>query len=82
MPDTKREIPLEERGHERTNRILHQSDIPNSLLKQRHLEARILFTGLDADLPSGTTEKKFYFATDTNKLYVYNGTAWVSTTLS
>lgn len=81
MPD-KKDLPLEEKVFERRNRILHQSDIPNSLIKQRHVEARIIFTGLDADLPSGDTEKKIFFATDTNKLYAWNGEAWKSTTLS
>ena len=82
MPDTKQEIPLEERIHERTNRILHQSDIPTSLIKARHMEAEIILTGLDANLPDGTTEVKSFFATDTNKFYMWNGSAWVSTTLS
>ena len=46
-------------------------------VKQRHVEAWIIFSGLEADLPDGTTQVKAYFATDTNTLYLWNGTAWV-----
>lgn len=51
-------------------------------IKQRHLEAWIIFSGLEADLPDGEKTEKAYFATDTNKLYIWNGTAWKSTTLT
>jgi len=51
-------------------------------LKQRHLEAWIVFSGLAADLPDGTTEVKAFFATDTNTLYLWNGTAWKSEVLT
>ena len=63
-------------------RLLHESDFPNRIVKQRAIEANIVFTGLDADLPDGTTEVQIFFATDVNKLYAWNGTAWKSVTLS
>ncbi len=82
MPDTKKELPLEERVFSRTNRMLHQSDFPVKIVKQRAVEAMIIFRGLDADLPSGKTEVKSFFATDTDKLYIWNNSAWVAVTLS
>jgi hypothetical protein len=63
---------------------LHQSMILPGMIKQRHIgeNCRVVQFGDDADLPDGTSHTKAYFATDTNKLYLYNGTAWVSVTLS
>lgn len=55
--------------------------IPGSI-KQRHLESWIIFSGLAADLPDGETEVKAYFATDTNTLYLWNGSAWKSEVLT
>jgi hypothetical protein len=63
---------------------LHQSGIPVSTIKQRHIEphAYLMFTGLSANRPDGTTHCKFYFATDTGVMSVWNGSAWLNTTLS
>jgi hypothetical protein len=55
---------------------LHQSDIPPGVIKQRHIEANIIFFGLAANKPSGSTEVKAYYATDTNVLYLWDGAAW------
>lgn len=56
---------------------LHQSDIPPGVIKQRHLEANLIFFGLAAKLPStGNTEVKAYYATDTDVLYLWDGVAW------
>lgn len=55
--------------------------IPGSI-KQRHVEAYMIFHGLVADLPDGETQVKAYFATDTNTLYLWNGSAWVSEVLT
>jgi len=54
-----------------TRRIGQQDIIPGAV-KQRHIEAFILFRGLEADLPNGSTEVQFYFATDTETLYIWN----------
>lgn len=64
--------------------VLHQSDILPRTIKQRHLEpnAQIIFFGLSTAIPDGSSHVKAYFETDTNKLKLWNGTAWVSTTLS
>lgn len=61
-----------------------QTDIPSRTIRQRHIFSgfHLINFGLDADLPSGSTEVQSYFATDTNKLYIFNGTAWVSVLLS
>jgi hypothetical protein len=62
---------------------IHQSEIPPGTIKQRHIEAMIIFSGTLANRPAnGSTEKVAYFATDNNRLYIWNGTAWVSTLLA
>jgi len=68
-------------------RVYQQMIIPDAI-KMRHMGEgnRFVRSGLETNLPSspelGTDSSAFYFATDTNKLYIHNGTAWVSTTLS
>lgn len=58
---------------------LHQSDIPNNTIKQRHLEALVIFTGTAANRPStGTKGIQAYFATDTLVLSIWTGSAWKS----
>ena len=63
---------------------VHQGDIPHGTIKQGHIErgALVIFKGVAADRPDGTGEEKAYFATDTDVLSIYNGTAWVSETLT
>jgi hypothetical protein len=63
-------------------RRIGQWDILPKAVKQRACEAWLVFSGLEADLPTGETEVKVYFCTDSNKLKIWNETAWVSTTLS
>ncbi len=65
-----------------TQRINQQQIMPNAV-RQSHILGFIIFRGLDSALPTnGSTEVQAYFATDTNKLYLWNGTAWKSTTLT
>jgi hypothetical protein len=71
------------------NARIHQSDIVPDAVKQRHMgEAnRFIRSGLEKDLPiegEGTSSNStaYYFCTDSNKLKIWNGTSWVSTTLS
>lgn len=71
-----------EGGNENTPKRVTQVDIVPGAVKQRHIEALIIFTGVLANLPDGSTEVKAFFATDTNDLYIWNGASWVSTTLS
>ncbi|HEC65539.1 MAG TPA: hypothetical protein ENI23_09605 [bacterium] len=82
MPDTKKELPLEERVFSRTNRMLHQSDFPVKIVKQRAVEAMIIFRGLAADRPDGSSEVLSYFATDSGVLSIWSGSAWLDVTLS
>ena len=52
---------------------INQADIPPRTIKQRHIEAWIVFSGLDANKPTvGTQNVMAYFALDTKKLYLYN----------
>lgn len=68
----------------RDNRSTRSSDIPPGIIKQRHVggEYKVVKFGLAADRPDGSTRTKSFFATDTNVLSMWNGTAWVSVTLS
>lgn len=67
-----------------TQRVIHSSDILPNTIKQRHLESNawIIFTGLAADRPDGSSHVRAYFATDTFVLSIWTGSAWKSVTLS
>lgn len=80
-PDEKREFDKLKKDVDSLKKSRLFDPIPGSL-KQRHIEAWLVFSGLAADLPDGTTEVRAYFATDTNTLYLWNGSAWVSEVLS
>ena len=61
-------------------RKISQSDInslPDKSIPQRTLEGWIIFAGLAADRPNGSTTIKAWFSTDTNTLNLWNGSAWV-----
>ena len=72
------ELPLER------PRVLHSSDLLPNIIKDRHVDGIILHTGLIADIPDGTSYVKAYFATDENKLYLWNSVseAWKSVALT
>lgn len=64
--------------------LIGQFDVLNGAIKQRHIDGAVIRRGLAADLPSdGDTSKCYaYFATDTNTLYCWNGSGWVSEVLT
>ena len=70
-----------------TRRILQQDIIPGSI-KMRHISEGVPYirSGLVADKPtSGEASMQgspVYFATDTDTLYIWNGTTWVSEVLT
>lgn len=69
------------------NQRITQSMILPDVIKTRMMGEgnRYITAGLDANLPTGnsvTGSVVYYFATDTNKLYIWNGTAFKSTTLT
>lgn len=75
-----RERSLEEIVEEIMERKSYQikpGNITNRAVKQRHIEAEIIFRGLAADRPNGSTHVKAYFATDTGTLSIWDGSAWV-----
>ena len=95
MPETKKaklenvllppQDKAENKGNKKENRLggeqitLHQSMIPPNTIKQRHIEAMIIFSGTNANKPAdGSTEIKAYYAFDQKKLYIWNTTneAW------
>ncbi len=65
-----------------TQRINQQQILPLAV-QDRHLSGFMLHSGLDANKPtSGTTGILAWFSTDVNKLYIWNGTAYKSVTLT
>jgi len=75
-------IELQRKVDQLSQRRITQEMLVPKAVKQRAVEAWIVFSGLAADLPDGTTEVQAYFATDTNTLYLWNGTAWKSEVFS
>jgi len=65
-------------------RPIHQADILPGTIKERHLGAnlRVIQFGLETNLPDGSTHTKAYFCTDSGKLKLWNGSSWLSVTLS
>jgi len=66
---------------------LTQQDFLPDVVKMRMIGegVRYIRSGLEADLPiaeSPMQGSSVYWATDTGKLYIYDGSAWLSTTLS
>lgn len=76
IPEKKEEEKVEKR------RPLHSSDFIRRVIKPQHIDGMVITRGSAANLPSGSSHVLAYFETDTNKLKIWNGTAWVSTTLS
>ena len=77
---TKREV--RQIAFQEVQRLFAQADSVRRQVKQRHIEADIIFRGLAADRPDGSSEVKAYFATDSGVLSIWTGSAWFSTTLS
>ena len=79
---------LEQKIEELESRRIRQEMILPSVIKARHIGAGVRFirSGLAADIPTtgeGAEQgSAIYFETDTNKLKVWNGTAWVEETLT
>lgn len=71
----------------RKDKDIVSMDIDDGTIKQHHLEANLIGikVGLVVDLPTtpGTdSHYRGFFATDENKLYLWNNSAWKSVTLS
>lgn len=73
---------IEDRLTNLESRRITQRDIINGAVKQRHIEAMIIFRGLAADRPDGSTAVQAYWATDTGVLSIWSGSAWLSETLT
>lgn len=77
---------LEKTINDLSSKRVGQADyIPDSI-KGRHMgEAnRYIASGVESELPTGYTVTRSticYFATDTNKLYIWNGDTYKSVTL-
>ena len=67
------------------NGRITQMMIPSDTIKQRHVGegVRYLRQGLASEKPTlGELKGATFFATDTNVLYIWNGSAWVSETFT
>lgn len=78
---------LEKMIDELSSKRINQADILPSVVKARHMgEAnRFVAYGLESKLPTGYTvtgSTLCYFAYDTNKLYIWNGSSYKSMTLT
>lgn len=65
-------------------RTLHSSSFLPGIIDQRHVKSpfKMVKFGLAADRPDGSSDVKAYFATDTGALSMWNGSSWLSVTLS
>jgi hypothetical protein len=83
MDDLQEQVrKLEEKVEFLMLKRMTQVDYVPGSIKQRHIEANIIFFGLEADLPDGSTGTKAYFCTDSFKLKLWTGALWKSATLS
>jgi len=88
MDDLKKKVEeLEKKIQKLETKRIYQMDVTPGAIKNRHLgEANTyILAGLEADRPTGhevTSSTVAYFAKDTNVLSIWNGTAWVSETLT
>lgn len=78
----KKLVDLEREVANLKQKRIAQGDVQADQIKQRHIGEgpRFIRAGLLADLPTAgepaTASAAIYFATDTNTLYIWNGTAW------
>jgi hypothetical protein len=63
---------------EAEDRQLTQSDIPQRIIKRRHVEDNVIVFGLAANLPATGNDVKAYYATDTDVLYLWDGSTFQS----
>lgn len=79
---------LQQQVEELQTKRIYQWDIPPQVIKNRHQGEpnSYVYSGLAADRPTSGAEVtlgvSIYFATDTNVLSIWNGTSWVSETLT
>ena len=67
----------------RDSKSIHHSRLVPGLIKSRHLFDKAVVFDVVANLPTdSSTGVKVFFATDTDTLYMYNGSAWVSELLT
>ena len=58
--------------------VRYQEDIAQDIIKQRHIgDGLIIFRGLLADRPDGSSDVKAWFSIDTNILSIWDGSEWV-----
>lgn len=65
-------------------RVLHSSDIIPGTVQQRHITQNnfLVKFGLSSNRPDGTSHVRVYFATDTGVLSMWDGSSWLTTTLT
>lgn len=60
--------------------VLHQSDIPASFISERMMKDMVIKRGTTR--PDGTTHTKAFFNTSSGVLSIWDGSAWLETTLT
>lgn len=73
---------LARRVDELERRKSYQQDMAPDSIKLEHILNNPIVRGLAADRPDGSTRTKAYFATDTGVLSIWDGTQWLTTTLT
>jgi len=63
---------------------MHLSDLPVGIVDQRNMSGNLVVIkfGLSVNRPDGTSDIKGWFSTDNDTLSLWNGSSWVSVTLS
>lgn len=66
-----------------TTKSIHRTQLLPKVVKSANIDGFILQKGLEVNLPvSNSTGIDMYFATDTGILYIFDGTDWLSVTLT
>jgi len=63
-------------------RVAQQNLLPKCVHQRHIFQGWVIFSGLAANRPDGTTQIKAYFATDTHILSLWDGTSWFNVTLT
>lgn len=63
-------------------RKIYQQDLTPDCVKQEHVFDSLIKMGLSTNIPDGSTKTKAYFSTDTGELSIWDGTQWLTVTLT
>ena len=81
MPENVFEKKLEEQPTEKP-RVLHSSDLPVGIVDQRHLSGDLKVIKFGTSIPDGSSDIKAHFNPSTGVLSMWDGSGWLTTTLT